>query len=436
MIFLRKILNSGLLLLLAGTLAARTLEELEVSYEVRILELNNAHTESLDKLVRDYLGALDRVQKTLQKSGRLDDVLKVTQEKEDLKNKSWPLPNLVDPSPADLVKVRNLYEKTRILADRENAASLDEVAKKMDKLLENLVRTLTKEGKIPEAKKARARREAVATDPKVVAARNFLKRVRLDQSSPVAVRARRSGDDLEVLVRFDKSGNLSMDSPVENVVEITGGQKQKGETKATVLGEFVGAKGYKVDSYVAFKNDLDDPLPPQMHVVSLEATPGVTQEGRKCLRIKMGPKAPNPRIEWAGLLAPISSASQVKLDFNYFIPKKNEKLIGFAFHQGLLAPLDGKVMATRGRWVQESIVAAPINENSHLRFYFEGLSGGGKTFDGAHEVVYLDDLTVTFQQFAAHTVSNYKDGTLTGEPVTDVKLQKAFILSGRFVSSN
>ena len=434
--FIRRIQIFVFILFLPGVVEARTLDELKVSYEVKMLELKNKHTRALDKLVTGYLGALERVQKKFQEGGRLGDVLKVTKEKEDLKNKAWPLPKLEKSLPADLVKLRKVYEKTRILVERENATAIVEVAIKMDGLLEKQTETLTKAGRIAQAKKAKVQRETIAADPKIVSSKNLLERVRLDQNAPVAMRIRRSGDHLEVLVRFDKSGDFSMDSPVENVVEITGGKKQKGETKATVLGEFVGAKGYQVDPYVAFESDLDDVLTPPMQAVSLEVKPGVTYEERKCLRIKMGPVAPNPRIEWPNLLEPETSASVVKLNFHYLIPLENQKLRGFAFHQGLLAPLDGQVMTTRGRWVGKSIVAESVNNNANLRFYFEGLSGGGKTFNGGNEVVYLDDLKVTFQQFSAHSVATYKEGKVASKPVTDAEAQKSIILSGRLISQN
>lgn len=430
-----KLLVYSAFIFFTASASARTLEQLKVSYEVKMLEVEKEHTQAVEKLVTGYLAALDREQKKLQKSGRLDDVLKVTKEKKDLKTKSWPLPKLDKTAPSGLIKVRKVYETTRIKTDRENAATITEVGVKMDSLLEKHTEDLTKAGDIEQAKKSKELRLSISTDPKILSAKNLLERVRLDRNAPVAMRIRRSGDDLEVLVRFDKSGNLSLDSPVENVVEITGGQKQKGDTKATVLGEFVGAKGYDVDPYVAYESSLDSKPPPPMQVVSLEAKPGFTHEKRKCLQVKMGPVAPNPRIEWAGMLEPTTSASQVKIDFQYFIPNENKKLRGFAFHQGLLAPLDNQVMDDRGRWVSKTIVADPINTNTNLRFYFERYSGSGKTFNGGNEVVYLDDLKVTFIKFAGHVVAPYEDGEVVGEPVTNPEKQKAIIQSGRLKTS-
>ena len=129
--FIRRIQIFVFILFLPGVVEARTLDELKVSYEVKMLELKNKHTLALDKLVTGYLGALERVQKKFQEGGRLGDVLKVTKEKEDLKNKAWPLPKLEKSLPADLVKLRKVYQKTRILVERENATAIVEVAIKM-----------------------------------------------------------------------------------------------------------------------------------------------------------------------------------------------------------------------------------------------------------------------------------------------------------------
>ena len=64
--FIRRIQIFVFILFLPGVVEARTLDELKVSYEVKMLELKNKHTLALDKLVTGYLGALERVQKKFQ----------------------------------------------------------------------------------------------------------------------------------------------------------------------------------------------------------------------------------------------------------------------------------------------------------------------------------------------------------------------------------
>jgi hypothetical protein len=358
----------------------------------------------------------------------------VVEEKKDLKLGKWPLGLLDDSSPADFLRLRRIYETSRIKADREHAEAVIDTADKMADLMEAQMRTLTREGKITEAKKAKDLLEVIQVDEKIKTAKELVRRVRLNQNAPIAYRLRRSGDELEVLVRFDKSGKVSLDSPVENVIEITGEKKEKGDTKAKVLGEFVGAKGYDVDSYVSYESDMEKITPP-LQAVNYELEPGVEIEGRKALRILMPVKATNPRVEWPGVLSPEGSSSRIKIDFQYLIPSDNKKLKGFSFHYGLAAPIEKKVMETTGRWVAESLETESMNEYDMLRLFVQHLNGGGKTFDGGNESIYLDDLKVTYLSFAAHVVETYKDGKVVDRFTDEPTAQKAIALAGKLLLS-
>lgn len=430
--FSKNILLLGVILV--GALSARTVDELKVAYEVKLLALEKDYRADLEKLASGYTGALDQVQEKLQKAGRLEDVLKVVEEKKDLKAGKWPLSLLDDSAPADLLRFRKIYETSRIEADRGHAAAVIETADKMDDLLEEQMKSLTREGKIAEAKKAKDLLEAIRKDEKIEAARELVQRVRLNQSAPVAYRLRRSGDHLEVLVRFDKSGKVSLDSPVENVVEITGGKKERGETKAKVLGEFVGARGYQVDSFVSYESDMDKITAP-LRAINYELDPGIEIQQRKALRILMPEKATNPRVEWPGVLAPEGSSSRIKIDFQYLIPSDNKKLKGFSFHYGLAAPIEKKVMDKTGRWVAESLETVSMNEHDMLRLFAQHLNGSGKTFNGGNESIYLDDLKVTFLSFAAHIVEKYEGGKPVGKPIEEPSAQPALILEGKLLNS-
>lgn len=421
-------------ILLVGLLDARTVDELKVAYEVKLLALEKAYQADLEKLASGYARALDQVQEKLQKAGRLEDVLQVVEEKKDLKLGKWPLSLLDDSAPADLLRFRKIYERSRIETDRGHAAAVIETADKMDDLLEEQMKSLTREGMITEAKKAKDLLEAIQDDAKINTAKELVRRVRLNQNAPIAYRLRRSGDDLEVLVRFDTSGKVSLDSPVENVIEITGGKKEKGDTKAKVLGEFVGAKGYEVDSFVSYESDMEKVTPP-LQAVNYELEPGVEIEGRKALRILMPVKATNPRVEWPGVLSPEGSSSRIKIDFQYLIPSDNKKLKGFSFHYGLAAPIEKKVMDTTGRWVAESLETESMNEHDMLRLFAQHLNGGGKTFDGGNESIYLDNLKVTYLSFAAHLVETYKDGKVVDRITDEPTAQKAIVLAGKFLLS-
>jgi hypothetical protein len=212
------------------------------------------------------------------------------------------------------------------------------------------------------------------------------------------------------------------------------GQQKGRDTKAKVLGEFVGAKGYEVDSFVSYESDMEKVTPP-LQAVNYELEPGVEIEGRKALRILMPVKATNPRVEWPGVLSPEGSSSRIKIDFQYLIPSDNKKLKGFSFHYGLAAPIEKKVMDTTGRWVAESLETESMNEHDMLRLFAQHLNGGGKTFDGGNESIYLDNLKVTYLSFAAHLVETYKDGKVVDRITDEPTAQKAIVLAGKFLLS-
>ncbi|MGB0143928.1 MAG: hypothetical protein ACPGAP_04080 [Akkermansiaceae bacterium] len=91
--------------------SGRTFEELKVSFEVKMLSIKKDHANSLAKLQAGYLAALDRVQKKLQASGRLDDVIAVQEEKKRIQSAVWPLPSLKKNSPIALLEIRKKQAK-------------------------------------------------------------------------------------------------------------------------------------------------------------------------------------------------------------------------------------------------------------------------------------------------------------------------------------
>jgi hypothetical protein len=415
-------------------LHARTVEELQVAYEVKVLAIEKEYRESVATLKKGYLGALDGAQKKLQQGGRLDDVLLVQKEAKRVEAEQWPLPSLGKSSPTDLVRVRKLYETARVKTEKKRAESLVEITDKMIALLESETVTLTKAGKIAEAKAAKEKAEALSESPEIKAARALQKRVRLNQSAPIAKRIRRSGDDLEVLVRFDKSGRVSLDSPVENVVEITGGKKEKGDTKASVLGEFIGAKDYRVDPFVAYESKMAKIIPP-MAAVNLELEPNFEFQERKSLRVMMGERAINPRVEWPDVLPPLKDASRIQLNFDYFIPKENKVLKGFQFHWGNSTVIGEETMSTSGKWVTKSLESESLNEWTTLRFRFDQMAEAKKVYNGGNESIYLANLKITYLGFSAHLVADYEDGKPVKAPITKPEAQKPMALSGKLLSA-
>lgn len=415
----------------AGYSAAKTVDELKVSYEVRLLAIDKEHREGVQKLVQGYLGALGRTRETLQKSGRLDDVLEVVVEEKNVRKSSWPLPVLGSKVPKALVAVRKKYENARESIEKRRAEALLEVADKMTRLLESSVVELTKAGKLADAKEARDLIAALKNDGKILNARKLLDQIRLGEEAPVALRLRRSGDGIEVLVRYNRWGKIAMDSPVENVVEITGEKKERGKTKAKVLGEFVGAEGYQAETIVAYESDQKKITPP-LRAISLGLKPNTEAGGKKGLEIRMGPKAINPRVEWPEVLAPVSSSGGYLLEFEYFIPSSNKKVTSFSFHHSTFGRLAGEAFDKKGQWTKSSIRFQSTKESEMMRLFIEGLNGSNRIFDGGNEAVYLGEMKLTTVAFAGHLVENFKGGKRDGEPVVDPAKQKAIILAGEF----
>lgn len=418
--------------LLFGTLGARTVDELRVAYEVKMLAVEKEYQASLDKLATGYKGALEQVQKKLQKSGRLDDVLKIVDEKKTLKEGKWPLGKLDPSSPADLIKFRKIYETSRIRAERSRASEVIKVADRMEKLLQAQMKTLTQAGNIDEAKDAKILLEKIQNAETVGSARELIDRVRLNSKSPLAYRLRRSGDHLEVLVRFDRSGQVSLDSPVENVVEITGGKAEKGKTDATLLGEFVGAKGYKSTPFVAYESSMEKIISP-MNSSGFQLKPRVEIKGHKSMKITLGNKVKNPYVSWSGILAPLGSQSQMKLEVDYLIPKENKTLKEFSFQLGMGNRFGNKVLSQTGRWVTESLESESVTANSMLLLYGNALPKVGELISGGDESIYLKNMKFTYLSFAAHIVEKYDGEKSVGAPVVEPTAQKPLVLSGKLL---
>jgi len=423
------------LLASSGRVEAGSVAELKVAYLEKVLRAREERETVVDKLATGYETALAKAQSNYQKAGRLADVLSVKNERELLSNQSWPFPPLTEATPPDVVRLRKIYEKSRIETERTYAETRATMGERMKELLQNATVSLTKEGKIAEAELAQKELKAVINDPELKQSRDFLARVKNNQEAPPAIRLRRSGDDLEVMVRYDRQGEISMDSPVENLLEITTSQREKGDTKATLLGEFLGAEGYQADTFTIFDHQFDEKLPARVIGSSLSIEGGHKIEGREAMRILMGPKAKNPRLEIADLLPAGKGTSTYQLEFSYLIPKENKSMTGFAFHQGFAAPIVEEQLGKKGAWVDETLVSPSLNEHRYLRLYFEGLAGNGE-FNGGNESIYLDGLKVSYRSFSGQVVSTYDENGVESDPTIDPAKQKTIAHSGKLLPNS
>lgn len=413
---------------------ALTVEELKVAYQVQILRVNQEKEESLDQLRKSYLKSLDKIEANYQKAGRLQDVLLVRKEKKLIEAKTWPMAGLAKEAPANLKNGRRLYERTQTERERNAAKQLIAMAEKMETALEKQVLSLTKAGKIKEATAAGELLKTTKTDPKLLDAIDLMARVGRDGSVSPAYHIRRFGDGIEVVVSYDKSGKVSMDSPVQNVIEITGGKKERGTTKAKNLGEFVGAKGYEPDAWVVYKNDLVSGKLGVLKMTALKTIPSSkTDDDQLGLKVVIPPKPLNPHIALGNALPPIAEAGAYRVSFSYYLPTDNKQITGFAWHQGFGAPIEEKVFGKSGRWMTESIGSRSLNEMHHLRLYLSFEPGASAT-TATGESVFLKDLKVEQLGFSAYVVAQYnKDGQVE-DTFPDAADQKKLILAGAFFS--
>ena len=421
-----------LLVLLSGPSVGLTLDELQQSFSVKRLKIVDARETNLETLRKSYLAALGRIQQKYEGAGRLDDALLSKKETNLVLEKTWPMPPLAESAPRDLLSARKLFVRNHIDFQKKAGLSLVRAAEKMDELLAEKVVALTKEGDLASAKSARELQKTLQDDEALVAARALVQRVGSDGSSPVALRIRRAGDDLEVEVRYDSSGKISLQSPVENVVEITGARKEKGSTEAKNLGEFLGGKGFTVDPYVAMDKNFADREVGLMRFTALDSDFDRNEAGEAALRLEVSANPENIHISIGDYLPALSEKGTVRVELRYFVPKSNKFINGLKFVQAELGPIPGSLTTKVGEWEDFGFDVQSGSENPRLLMYLnskERVPEPRLTGDS----VFISRLRISHQAMSAYLVQMFdRDG---GQ--TQVNLEKAtqtlFALNGDLV---
>ncbi|MEN8679780.1 MAG: hypothetical protein ABF391_06975, partial [Akkermansiaceae bacterium] len=222
-------MRSSLLLLttifasITDWLPALSVEDLQVSFQAAVLKANESRDKQIGTLDQRYTAALANLQEKAQKKADLEEALAIKNEGKLIAEKTWPLPPVPGEHAKTLNRPRQTYLKTRLGIEREWALSMSNLADKMEEALEAQVTGLTKAGNLKEAQRAKELLEKIQKDPELAKARELPSRVTRSGRSRAGYLVRRNGDDLEVLVRYDSEGKISLKSPVENVVEQTGG---------------------------------------------------------------------------------------------------------------------------------------------------------------------------------------------------------------------
>jgi hypothetical protein len=325
---------------LAAAASAQSLDRLNKSFDQRCEQAATARDAQLDKLNASYAAALQRLLEKTKASGKLDAALPVQQEIEALKQGGGRFPEIPAGAPGELGQLRAKYQDGRHQILKTHATTLVDLADKMDAALKAREAELTKAGKLEDAVAARLTREGLARDRDFLDARDLLKLGGAAGKGKPALQLRRYGDNLEVLVYYDRYGKVTMDSPVENVREKTGEGRELGDTKAKTLGEFVGAKGYTVDPYVAYEHTFDGKDLGGMAIVYLAHEPAFSIEGEKGVKISYSTKqGTTPYAQINDALPPKGVSGTYRVSIRTYIPKANRVINGIRLSNDLGTPL-------------------------------------------------------------------------------------------------
>jgi hypothetical protein len=428
-------MRSSLLLLttifasITDWLPALSVEDLQVSFQAAVLKANESRDKQIGTLDQRYTAALANLQEKAQKKADLEEALAIKNEGKLIAEKTWPLPPVPGEHAKILNRPRQTYLKTRLGIEREWALSMSNLADKMEEALEAQVTSLTKAGNLKEAQRAKELLEKIQKDPELAKARELPSRVTRSGRSRAGYLVRRNGDDLEVLVRYDSEGKISLKSPVENVVEQTGGKREKGKTNARTLGEFVGADAGFKESYVALNHTLEDgKLTPQEIYgvdISFQNDEGTVYEIRKGVK--------NAYLGFPNLLGTLSSPATYRISGELNIPKENKTLSGLFFRHGNSnGTVLGEQITSSGNWQTVTREGAGGSPLPLLRIHFTGFKLSDMKKVWGDRVVFKN-LRVEFIKFSAHIVEKYGDSgeAMISEP--DPSKQKLLVANGALV---
>ena len=385
---------------------------------------------SWEKLQESYIAALKREMGKAQSTGKLEAVIPFREEITSIQEGKDPLPRLPEGADYQIRKMRSKFTIAKQSILKTHATRLSVLADKMFEVLEKREVAFTKAGAIDQALDAKRMREMCDTDEKIKAARMFLKFAGGLGIAPVAVRLRRAGDNIEVLVRYDSKGKVSMQSPVENLKEKSVEGRDPGDTKAKMLGEFVGAPKFEVDARIGYHQVFDGKELTGCHLT--EIVPGFRhREGdRVGVRLALKPKAINPHGSFGARLPPISAKGTYRITCRYFVPKSNRALSGLMFVHDGGGPIMGRRFEKRGEWATEEVVAESAREGQTLLLYLT-LAEGKTKADSVNDYVVLGEVEVEFIRFSAYLEQRFNEDDRV---VADSVAPKSglFIINGEF----
>ncbi|QTN32155.1 hypothetical protein HZ994_07370 [Akkermansiaceae bacterium] len=385
----------------------------------------------MDALKESYLGALARIEAKFQRAGRLDEVLLTKDEAKDISEGKWPLAALPEKISLDVAAPRKIYLKKHIEIEQEAARKSADTADKMLALLDQQAVSLTKSGDLQQALLARQIKAEIESDATLVSARKLLANVRSDGTSRPALKIRRYGDNIEVIVRYDMRGKVSMDSPVSNVKEA---DKSIGDTTAKVLGEFVGAEGYVVDSYVHFERDFADSDFSGIALSAIGHQFSKQYGDFTALEFKILPNGVNPYVTLPVKMIPISIGGTTQISIRHFTPKTNRTVNGFKLIQGTAggSAFGGKAFESAGEWITQTVISEPTSEQGSLLLYFT-FAPDNKGADLTQEPIVIGHIKVEHVKFSAFLVQRLGDNGVITESFEEAEKQPKIISNGELL---
>jgi hypothetical protein len=420
---------------LGALCAAQSVDQLRQSFDQHCGLAANTRDEQLAKLTKSYQAALERVLDKIKTAGDLDAALPIHQELVAIKQVPGDLPPLPDTAPADLKSLRTTYQDSRFQILKTHATTLDGLADKMEAALKSRESELTKAGKIADAVAARVTREDLEKDADIRAARDLLKLGGVGGKGKPALQLRRYGDNLEVLVFYDRRGKISMDSEVENVREKTGDGRELGDTQAKVLGEFVGAKGYDVDPYVSFHHVFNTKDPGKMAVNQMASQYGFAIEETKGVRLAYEKTSKYPYCHLGNVIPPETYNGTYRFSASYFIPSSNRHVSGFQLIQGEGGgpPVGGVRFETRGKWTNAAATSESVNASPNLVLVLIKPSSV-KFADATEDFVVLAEVKIEHLKFTAFVQQRIGDSGQPENEQRDPQTQPVFITNGEFAA--
>jgi hypothetical protein len=426
-------LSTILLSLLIGVqmVSAITLPELEKSYEGKCTEIVTEKVKSITALQESYLAALKKIENKYQRAGRLNEVLLVKKEIQAIENDQWPLLQLPKQISMETSTPRKIYLRKHIEIEQQAAKDLVQTADTMAKALDAQVTSLTKSGDLQNAKLAQQIQAEIEANPIISSARKLVKNVRSDGSSRPALRIRRSGDNMEVLVSYDMRGKVSLDSPISNVEET---DKTIGDTAAQLLGEFVGGKDFDADPIVTFEKVFDDKDLAGINLTEIDSDFGHKVEDFVGVALSIKEKATNPYISLPTPVPSISVGGTTQITFHYFIPRTNKAITGFRLIQGTAggSAFGGEDFTTSGKWTTQTISSEPLSEETRLLIYLS-VDPAKKGEPLSADTVVLGELKIEQIKFTAYITQRLGENGVISEDFKDPASQPKLVSNGELI---